>query len=199
MGQQTSLHEPGYVDHDRTRVRAHQPRPALVDDGGERAVNDNIYETLLARDADGELSRASPPSCPRRSTTPRGSSSSARASRSTTARRSTPTPSSRRSIASCSSSPTARPTTTASSARSPAPRRSTTSPSRSRPPPRRRAPARMYWLKIIPPGSAEDVRRPVRCPERHRPVQVRRAGHRQQHRRSRPTPTTGTARRRSAR
>ena len=25
--------------------------PHLVDDGGERAINDNIYETLLARDA----------------------------------------------------------------------------------------------------------------------------------------------------
>lgn len=29
--------------------------PHLVDDGGERAVNDNIYEALLARTADGEL------------------------------------------------------------------------------------------------------------------------------------------------
>ena len=29
--------------------------PHLVDDGGERAINDNIYETLLTRDADGEL------------------------------------------------------------------------------------------------------------------------------------------------
>jgi peptide/nickel transport system substrate-binding protein len=29
--------------------------PQLVDDGGERAVNDNIYETLLARTPDGEL------------------------------------------------------------------------------------------------------------------------------------------------
>src|SRR5262245_36988117 len=29
--------------------------PHLVDDGGERAVNDNIYETLLTRTADGEL------------------------------------------------------------------------------------------------------------------------------------------------
>ena len=29
--------------------------PHLVDDGGERAVNDNIYETLLARTADGDL------------------------------------------------------------------------------------------------------------------------------------------------
>jgi peptide/nickel transport system substrate-binding protein len=29
--------------------------PHLVDDGGERAVNDNIYETLLTRDADGVL------------------------------------------------------------------------------------------------------------------------------------------------
>jgi peptide/nickel transport system substrate-binding protein len=29
--------------------------PHLVDDGGERAVNDNIYETLLARTPDGEL------------------------------------------------------------------------------------------------------------------------------------------------
>jgi peptide/nickel transport system substrate-binding protein len=29
--------------------------PHLVDDGGERAVNDNIYETLLARDAQGEI------------------------------------------------------------------------------------------------------------------------------------------------
>lgn len=29
--------------------------PHLRDDGGERAVNDNIYETLLARDANGEL------------------------------------------------------------------------------------------------------------------------------------------------
>jgi peptide/nickel transport system substrate-binding protein len=29
--------------------------PHLVDDGGERAVNDNIYETLLVRDAEGEL------------------------------------------------------------------------------------------------------------------------------------------------
>lgn len=29
--------------------------PMLVDDGGERAINDNIYETLLARDAAGEI------------------------------------------------------------------------------------------------------------------------------------------------
>ena len=29
--------------------------PHTVDDGGERAVNDNVYETLLARDAAGEL------------------------------------------------------------------------------------------------------------------------------------------------
>jgi peptide/nickel transport system substrate-binding protein len=29
--------------------------PHLRDDGGERAVNDNIYETLLSRDAQGEL------------------------------------------------------------------------------------------------------------------------------------------------
>lgn len=29
--------------------------PHLVDDGGERAVTDNIYETLLARNPDGEL------------------------------------------------------------------------------------------------------------------------------------------------
>ena len=29
--------------------------PHIVDDGGERAINDNIYETLLARDAAGEL------------------------------------------------------------------------------------------------------------------------------------------------
>lgn len=29
--------------------------PQLRDDGGERAVNDNIYETLMARTADGEL------------------------------------------------------------------------------------------------------------------------------------------------
>jgi peptide/nickel transport system substrate-binding protein len=29
--------------------------PHLVDDGGERAINDNIYETLLTRDAAGEL------------------------------------------------------------------------------------------------------------------------------------------------
>lgn len=29
--------------------------PMLVDDGGERAINDNIYETLLARDAAGTL------------------------------------------------------------------------------------------------------------------------------------------------
>lgn len=29
--------------------------PHLVDDGGERAVNDNVYETLLARTPDGEL------------------------------------------------------------------------------------------------------------------------------------------------
>lgn len=29
--------------------------PHIVDDGGERAVNDNIYEALLARTADGEL------------------------------------------------------------------------------------------------------------------------------------------------
>ncbi len=29
--------------------------PHIVDDGGERAINDNIYETLLTRDADGEL------------------------------------------------------------------------------------------------------------------------------------------------
>ena len=29
--------------------------PMLVDDGGERAINDNIYETLLTRDAEGQL------------------------------------------------------------------------------------------------------------------------------------------------
>ena len=29
--------------------------PHVVDDGGERAVNDNVYETLLTRDAEGEL------------------------------------------------------------------------------------------------------------------------------------------------
>lgn len=29
--------------------------PHLVDDGGERAINDNVYETLLARTADGAL------------------------------------------------------------------------------------------------------------------------------------------------
>jgi peptide/nickel transport system substrate-binding protein len=29
--------------------------PQLVDDGGERAINDNVYETLLVRNADGEL------------------------------------------------------------------------------------------------------------------------------------------------
>ncbi|MGA1438502.1 MAG: ABC transporter substrate-binding protein [Ilumatobacteraceae bacterium] len=29
--------------------------PQLVDDGGERAINDNIYETLLARTPDGEI------------------------------------------------------------------------------------------------------------------------------------------------
>lgn len=29
--------------------------PYLVDDGGERAINDNVYETLLARAPDGEL------------------------------------------------------------------------------------------------------------------------------------------------
>jgi peptide/nickel transport system substrate-binding protein len=29
--------------------------PHTVDDGGERAINDNVYETLLARDAAGEL------------------------------------------------------------------------------------------------------------------------------------------------
>ena len=29
--------------------------PHLVDDGGERAVNDNVYETLLSRTQDGEL------------------------------------------------------------------------------------------------------------------------------------------------
>jgi len=29
--------------------------PHVVDDGGERAINDNVYETLLTRDADGEL------------------------------------------------------------------------------------------------------------------------------------------------
>ncbi len=29
--------------------------PHLVDDGGERAINDNVYETLLTRTADGEL------------------------------------------------------------------------------------------------------------------------------------------------
>jgi peptide/nickel transport system substrate-binding protein len=29
--------------------------PHLVDDGGERAINDNVYETLLARSPDGEL------------------------------------------------------------------------------------------------------------------------------------------------
>src|SRR5262245_37559701 len=29
--------------------------PQLVDDGGERAINDNIYETLMARTLKGEL------------------------------------------------------------------------------------------------------------------------------------------------
>ena len=29
--------------------------PQLVDDGGERAINDNVYETLLVRNAEGEL------------------------------------------------------------------------------------------------------------------------------------------------
>lgn len=29
--------------------------PHIVDDGGERAINDNVYETLLTRTADGEL------------------------------------------------------------------------------------------------------------------------------------------------
>ena len=29
--------------------------PHLVDDGGERAINDNVYETLLARTPDGEI------------------------------------------------------------------------------------------------------------------------------------------------
>ena len=29
--------------------------PQVVDDGGERAINDNIYETLLARDGEGQL------------------------------------------------------------------------------------------------------------------------------------------------
>ena len=29
--------------------------PHLVDDGSERAIDDNVYETLLARDADGRL------------------------------------------------------------------------------------------------------------------------------------------------
>ena len=29
--------------------------PHTVDDGGERAINDNIYETLLSRDAEGAL------------------------------------------------------------------------------------------------------------------------------------------------
>ena len=31
--------------------------PQARDDGGERAVNDNIYETLMARTADGTLDR----------------------------------------------------------------------------------------------------------------------------------------------
>ena len=31
--------------------------PHIVDDGGERAINDNIYETLLARTPDGGSSR----------------------------------------------------------------------------------------------------------------------------------------------
>ena len=43
------------IDLDRARLGADQPRPAPVDDGGERAINDNIYETLLTRDAAGEL------------------------------------------------------------------------------------------------------------------------------------------------
>ena len=30
--------------------------PHLVDDGGERAINDNVYETLLTRTPEGELS-----------------------------------------------------------------------------------------------------------------------------------------------
>ena len=38
--------------------------PHLVDDGGERAINDNIYETLLTRTPDGELIPAWPPTLP---------------------------------------------------------------------------------------------------------------------------------------
>ncbi len=53
--------------------------PHVVDDGGERPINDNIYETLLTRTPKASSNQAWPPSCRRRSTTRRGSSSSATA------------------------------------------------------------------------------------------------------------------------
>ena len=53
--------------------------PHLVDDGGERAINDNIYETLLTRTPDGEPAPDWPPSSRPRSTTRPGSSPCARA------------------------------------------------------------------------------------------------------------------------
>ena len=43
-------------DHDRAGL-SRPADPHLVDDGGERAVNDNIYEAPLARTADGADSR----------------------------------------------------------------------------------------------------------------------------------------------
>ncbi len=67
--------------------------PHLVDDGGERAVNDNIYETLLARTAEGELSPGLAAELPTQVDDTTWEFKLRRASRSPTASRSTPTPS----------------------------------------------------------------------------------------------------------
>ena len=59
--------------------------PYLVDDGAERAVNDNIYETLLTRTPTGELEPGLATALPTQVDDSPGSSSSATASSSTTA------------------------------------------------------------------------------------------------------------------
>ena len=65
--------------------------PHLVDDGGERAINDNIYETLLTRTPDGELAPGLATALPTQVDDTTWEFTLARASRSTTASRSTPT------------------------------------------------------------------------------------------------------------
>ena len=45
----------GSRNHNRPGLEATTLDPQLREDGGERAVNDNIYETLMARKPDGKL------------------------------------------------------------------------------------------------------------------------------------------------